>query len=327
MCSVFVSKDEERWASIIAPPAWTIGPPRDVRLCVRRCPRNAPRAHAFGGGAGAGAPAPRDRPDSGATAVGQNLHDHPNLQLFFSGAGDEVDCHYPQLYGFGRANHASSLPTEQSDTCFVFYPARSSFREGLMRMLPGIALPPSLYEMPAAKRLLRKTIAGAFATRPVEHFVNRLWGIVVILGKPKSRGEVTLDAYDPGYFDDPEDLETLVSGVEMARRMAQQPALQGYGQKEIMPGPMGRNIRAWIRKNAMTTYHFAGTCRMGRDAHAVVDTELRVQGLEHLRIADASVVPFTPVSAMNAPSMMIGFRAAEFIRRRQPSTFAQMPAS
>jgi choline dehydrogenase len=68
-------------------------------------------------------------------AVGENLHDHPNVTMFFMGKRP-VDCFYPQLYGFHRANPDSDLPRRQSDTCFVMYPARSSLREAAMRMLP-----------------------------------------------------------------------------------------------------------------------------------------------------------------------------------------------
>jgi choline dehydrogenase-like flavoprotein len=72
-------------------------------------------------------------------------------------------------------------------------------------------------------------------------------------------------------------------------------------------------LARWIEKNAMTTFHYCGTCRMGSDDGAVVDTELRVRGVSGLRVADASVVPSAPVSAMNAPSMVIGYRAARAI--------------
>ena len=70
----------------------------------------------------------------------------------------------------------------------------------------------------------------------------------------------------------------------------------------------------------MTTFHFAGTCRMGTDAHAPVDLRLRLRGVRGLRIADASVTPSTPVSAMNAPSMLIGLRAAREIVRDYADT-------
>ncbi|HJL44739.1 MAG TPA: GMC family oxidoreductase N-terminal domain-containing protein [Polyangiaceae bacterium LLY-WYZ-15_(1-7)] len=255
--------------------------------------------------------------------VGENLHDHPNVQLFFRGSR-EVDCHYPQLYGFHRANPASDLPPGQADSCYVFYPARSSFREGLLRLLPGIALPEALYDVPAFPKAIRGAVDLAFRRRLVQRFVARMWGIVVILGKPKSRGRLSLKsadpsvrpAIDPGYFADPEDMETLLLGVDKARAVAAQTPLQRFGASELLPGPFVRSRRAlerWARANVMTTYHYAGTCRMGTDADAVVDTRLRLNGAEGLRVCDASVMPITPVAALNAPSMLIALRAAHQI--------------
>lgn len=69
----------------------------------------------------------------------------------------------------------------------------------------------------------------------------------------------------------------------------------------------------------MSTFHFCGSCRMGEDENSPVDTRLRVRGLSNVRVADASVVPEIPVSALNAPSMMIGYRAAQFILEENPS--------
>ena len=68
-----------------------------------------------------------------------------------------------------------------------------------------------------------------------------------------------------------------------------------------------------IHSVSMTTFHFAGTCRMGDDADSPLDAQLRVKGLANVRVADASAMPEVPVSALNAPSMMIGYRAADFI--------------
>ncbi len=248
--------------------------------------------------------------------VGANLHDHPNVQLFFKGRR-EVDCSYPQLYGFHRAGDAPSLVPGQADSCYVFYPARSSFREGLMRLLPGIALPQRLYDTGWAPAAVRKGVEVLFRRRAVQRFVERMWGIVVILGKPVSRGRLwieTLDPsvqprIDPGYFDDPADMRTLLRGVELAREVAAAEPLASFGNTELWPGPLHRNLDRWARQNVMTTYHYAGTCRMGE----VVDTELRVRGAEGLRVADASVMPITPVAALNAPSMMIGLRAARWM--------------
>ena len=103
-------------------------------------------------------------------AVGQNLHDHPNVLLFYIGR-QAVDTEYPQLYGFHRANPASSLPASQSDTCYVMFPARSSLREGMMRMVPP-KLPPAL-RGERSKRLIRAGVSSLFALSPVQRIVQR----------------------------------------------------------------------------------------------------------------------------------------------------------
>lgn len=259
--------------------------------------------------------------------IGQNLHDHPNVATFFRG-NEDVDCFHPQLYGFHRANEASDLPEGMSDTCYVFYPARSSLRESMIRILPGLVLPEELYDLAPMPKLVRSGVDLAFRTRWLRSQVARVYGIVVILGKPRSRGQITLRSsdprapalIDPGYFADPEDMETMVRGVERARRIAGAPALGKWGNTELFPGLLGRSregVEKWIRQNVMTTYHYAGTCAMGEAETSVTDPRLHVRGVAGLRIADASAVPVTPVSAMNAPSMMVGHRAARFIHEER----------
>jgi len=254
--------------------------------------------------------------------VGENLHDHPNVTLFFAGK-QPVDVSYPQLYGFHRANPGSDLPSGQSDTCYVMYPARSSLREAAMRMLPT-KLPESLYGG-FAKGLIKRAVSVATHFDVSQQFIARTWGIVVILGKPKSRGSLTLASVDPAaqaqidprYFAHPEDMQTMIAGVRRARMIAEAGPLVSWGNKALLPGAdvqSDRAIQHFIEGNAMTTFHFAGTCRMGTDSMAVVDRELRVRGISGLRVADASVMPSTPVSALNAPSMMLGYRCAEMLR-------------
>jgi choline dehydrogenase len=253
--------------------------------------------------------------------VGRDLHDHPNVTLFFRG-NNYVDFYHPQLYGFTRANPSSDLPAGQSDTCVVFYSGNSSLYEASKRMIPYKLFGGPRYG-PRKRDLTRGAVEFAFRRGVIKRLVAELYGVVVILGKPKSRGRLTLrsrraeDAavLDPGYFSDPEDLQTMVAGVRKAREITASRALASWGNRELLPGPGKRSDRAlakWIEHNAMTTFHYAGTCRMGEDAAAVVDTRGRVRGVAGLRIADASVTPWTPVSAMNAPSMMVGHRMASF---------------
>jgi choline dehydrogenase len=87
-----------------------------------------------------------------------------------------------------------------------------------------------------------------------------------------------------------------------------------------MPGPIGRTreqVESWIQNNVMTTYHYAGTCAMGESDASVVDPRLRVRGVPGLRIGDASAIPVTPVSAMNAPTMLVGHRAARYLHEER----------
>jgi choline dehydrogenase len=253
--------------------------------------------------------------------IGQNLHDHPNVPLFFLGRSS-VDCFHPQLYGFHRARPEAALAPGQSDTCYVFYPARSSLKEASKRVLPGRIIPPRLYG-PRSRALVRRALDAVFATGLADPFIARLYGLVVILGKPVSRGTLTVRSarpedpalLDPAYFRAPEDLATMIAGVRLARRVVAGAPLRAFGNTELSPGPLARSDAAlgrWIRKNAMTTFHFAGTCRMGEDAAAPVDTRLRLRGVSGLRVADASVIPETPVSALNAPSMLIGYRGGRY---------------
>lgn len=146
--------------------------------------------------------------------------------------------------------------------------------------------------------------------------------------KPRSRGRLYLTSADPSvkpaldfrYFTDEDDYDgrTLVEGIRIARRIARTEPLAGWLKREVCPGPEvtdDEELSAYARQVAHTVYHPAGTCRMGAtdDPLAVVDPELRVRGLDGLRIADASVFPTMPAVNPMIGVLMVGEKCAELI--------------
>lgn len=118
------------------------------------------------------------------------------------------------------------------------------------------------------------------------------------------------------YLDHPDDVATTLAAIRIARKVAQQPALQQFGVEELRPGPEAasdEDLLEFARRTAQTSYHPVGTCRMGTDERAVVDAQLRVHGVENLRIADASIFPTMCSSNTNAPAMAAGYKAAEML--------------
>ena len=142
----------------------------------------------------------------------------------------------------------------------------------------------------------------------------------VVLLQPRSSGVIRLRSADPldtpriepRYLSFPEDLQVLVRGIELARRIVSMPAFQGIAGEELEPGD--EPVEQAIRARAQTLYHPVGTCRMGTDSLAVVDPELRVYGLEGLRVVDASVIPRVPRGHTHLPTLMVAERGAELLR-------------
>jgi choline dehydrogenase len=106
-----------------------------------------------------------------------------------------------------------------------------------------------------------------------------------------------------------------LGGVELCREIGNSQALRSFARREVMPGNLkGFELRNFIRDGAISYWHQSGTARMGREATSVVDGELRVYGLENLRIADASIMPRVMTGNIMAPCVIIGERAAEMLK-------------
>ena len=143
--------------------------------------------------------------------------------------------------------------------------------------------------------------------------------------RPLSRGTLRLTgpapedpvALDPNILACEADLESLVAAVELCRRIGARACARRVGRRSsAIPGPSvdtPEAVRQYVRETAITYHHQVGTCKMGTDAAAVVDPRLRVHGIEGLRVADASIMPTVTTGNTNAPSIMIGERAAEFL--------------
>jgi choline dehydrogenase-like flavoprotein len=144
---------------------------------------------------------------------------------------------------------------------------------------------------------------------------------------PKSRGEVRLASadpraaplIDPGYLTDPADTEFLIESMGMVREIVSHAAMGKV--EEFTPGPDYRDqaaLRRELPNRVHSAYHPVGTCRMGSDERAVVDPQLRVRGIEGLRVADASIMPSVTGGNTNAPSYMIGEMCAAFMQAHSP---------
>ncbi|EUC70822.1 choline dehydrogenase [Alcanivorax sp. 97CO-5] len=141
---------------------------------------------------------------------------------------------------------------------------------------------------------------------------------------PKSRGFIGLQSPDPlanpliqpNYLSDPEDIKTMISAIKFGRRILGAPTMALHSKREVMPGESvstDAQLTDFIRENAETIYHPVGTCRMGADPDSVVDPELKVRGVEGLRVVDASIMPSLVAGNTNAPTMMIAENAADIL--------------
>jgi choline dehydrogenase len=141
--------------------------------------------------------------------------------------------------------------------------------------------------------------------------------------RPVSRGSIHLTGakasdqlkINPNYLSDPRDLSDLVLGIQRARDIGNAPALRPYTRGEHAPANLnGTAIEEYIRNGLVTFWHQSGTAKMGRDGMSVVDNNLKVYGIDGLRIADASVLPRVSTGNTMAPCVIVGERAASILQ-------------
>lgn len=240
--------------------------------------------------------------------VGQNLHDHPFVVCVWhvEGGGSLVDAEHPKYLAEWLLRGSGPL-TSSVGEAFAF-----------VRTRPGLPAPDIQFHFAPAY----------FVDHGFETYDHDAMTTGPTLITPKSRGELTLRSADPtakpriltNALAEPEDLQAMVEGMRIAREIARQGPLAEVAGRELFPGPdIGDDdLEGDLRRRVELLYHPVGTCRMGAasDELAVLDPQLRVRGVEGLRVVDASVFPVIPGGNTNAPTIMVAERAADLIRER-----------
>jgi choline dehydrogenase len=246
--------------------------------------------------------------------VGENCRDHLHTRISF-------ECRRPVTLNDILRNPLRKLAMGAR---FVF--SRSGHMAACTAQIHALAKTDPALDRPDVK-IQMHNLSAADPRHPTELRLDPFpgFGIGSFVLRPRSTGSIHIRSADPeeppaivaNYLADPYDRATSVAALRLVRRIAAQPALRDLIVREVRPGPEATSDEALldhIAKLGATSYHPIGTCRMGSDPMAVVDAELRVHGMDGLRIADASIMPTMVSSNTNAPSFMIGERCAQFLR-------------
>jgi choline dehydrogenase len=237
--------------------------------------------------------------------VGENLHDHPAAPLVWhtKHASDLAD--YNGLLNFGRAKAVGKGPLVSNvGEAGGFFRTRD--------------------DLPAPDLQIHMAPTG-FWDNGLHEPTTRKVTVAPTLLQVESRGRLRLRSahprwhpeIDPAYYDDPRDLDAMVRGVRRVLETVHTGRLRHHIAAPFMPGeaaPTEDQVVEHVRLHTQTLYHPVGTCAMGVEEQAVVDPSLRVYGVEGLRVADASVMPVVPRGNTNAPTIMIGEKAADLLR-------------
>ena len=246
--------------------------------------------------------------------IGRNLHDHVLVRVKHQA---EEDVTLFPLTRFDRAAVAFMQALLLGSGPMSVFPLEA----GAFVRSPGADMPDiQSHFLPAlSSATLRFNPFSTIGTDNVPGFMAN-----ASVMRPQSRGTLLIRSANPqdppiiqpNYFEQRYDMERMIDGVEMLREVFAQKPFDRYRGPELEPGPEARSradIERFIRGTAETMHHAVGTCRMGADKDAVVGGDLRVCGIDGLRVADASVFPAIPSANTAAASTMIGERAADFI--------------
>jgi choline dehydrogenase len=245
--------------------------------------------------------------------VGKNLHDQ--LEVFIT-----AECSKPMSYS-GEDRFPKSMMNALQYGLYRTGPATATVTEAgaFVRSSEGVRSPDiQLHMLPA---YVVWEDQARTASRVSGHGIT----ILACNARPRSRGDVKLvsadptimPAVNPNYLDDPIDWDIAVEGFHWIRKVLSAPAFKGFLKEERIPGlsvQTDDEIRAYIRHSAKTDYHPVGSCKMGQDEMSVVDSQLRVHGIEGLRVIDSSIMPTIISGNTQAPSMMIGEKGAAMIQ-------------
>lgn len=248
-----------------------------------------------------------------APEVGRNLQNHPMYRLMYTCSAPVTAYNHVRPFGALRAAW-SFLLGGGGPLGSGLFPVG-----GLIEATPGS--PETALQVCMAPALVIRRKPGVFGVLPQRH------GFTVLLNPaiPFSRGSVGLASGDPmappaispNYFSDPRDLDIMATGAQRVRAMMKAPALSAVIETEIQPVEAPKTIEELkddIRATCATQYHAAGTCRMGSDSSSVVDPQLRVRGVQGLRVVDASIMPRLVRGSTFAPTVMIAEKASDMIR-------------
>ena len=245
-------------------------------------------------------------------AVGKNFHDH--FAALVQMTTEDATSYGISLKAFPRGvwNVLQYLAARQGPFASNVFESTAFIRtrDGLDR--PDI----QLVFQPARRNL------GKLMTFPLP--IGHGFQITAVLLYPKSRGAISLASpdpaeaprIDPNLLAVPEDADAVVRGLKLARRAFASPAFAPYKAEELFPGQAVQTdaqLGDYVKRTLNTVHHPAGSCRMGADAASVVDPQLRVRGVEGLRVVDASIMPFVIGGNTNAPVVMIAEKAADMI--------------